>query len=292
MSNTNTAAVPDAAPPVETSTVPTVDLDTADFSSYDDDIAPEGVTDQSAGGEANDATPADPVADPKGDTPAENSPPTETEPTEPEKAEEPAEPAKDEESTSAKEAAPPADDKTATDRQAAIQQFQADYGAFQKKLADGNFDPIDDGTAAFKTLAKGLELLNEELGSVRQQHVQQQQQTSAQKFWGDFEAKHPHIGAKQGQQLFQAEVDTWAKRGFKGEALRAAATGAWERRIEAMKTAPAPAKAPIKAPPVTKGAARVTPSGTGTTPPKPSNRSLDERIEAGEYGNLRNELDL
>ncbi len=283
MSNATTPVLD--APPAEaipdTDINQPIDLDTADFSQEPEAPEPEAVEAEAAEGEPTESAEAQ---EPATDTPPATEPKAEPEPAQ---AEEPAKP----EEPPADEPAAPQDDKATTDRQAAIQQFQTDYATLQKKITDGTFDAIDDGAEAFKTLAKGLELLNNEIGAVRQQHAQQQQQTAAQRFWADFEAQHPHIGAKQGQELFQAEVNALSKRGFKGEALQAAATVAWERRIEGMKAAPPATKTPIKSPPVSKGGARVTPSAS-TTPPKPKPRSIDDAIEAGEYGSLREELGL
>lgn len=168
-------------------------------------------------------------------------------------------------------------------------QFAADMSEIQDKIAKGTYDPIDDGAKAIKAILGGFKAITDLQGTITQQVQAQQQTVATENFWGDYGRTNPDIGAETGRKVFAEEVTRLSGKGFSGEALRGAATVAFENRIEHIKAAKkSPAAAPITTPSktVNKGAARITPAGTSGTVPPPKAKTIDEKLEAGEYGNI------
>lgn len=190
--------------------------------------------------------------------------------------------------------APPADTEAVRQAQIAAaqayQQFRTNLTAAREKLADpAKFDAIDDAPAVLKTLADGLDLLDKGLTDLHREQATVKQEQAAAAFWGDFASKNPTVGADRARQLWDAEVKRYAQRGLSGEALAAAATGAWEAKMEVLKGAGKPAAAKPSAPAINRGGARITPKAAGAAPvkpPKPRAATVDEKLEAGKYGNL------
>lgn len=87
------------------------------------------------------------------------------------------------------------------------------------------------------------------------------------------------------QQIWNAEVATLSKKGYAGEALRGAASLAFEQRVAAARKAPTPAPAtaakalpPKLAPTVTPQGGRVLPAANRHTPPAPAKKTAAEVV--------------
>lgn len=145
------------------------------------------------------------------------------------------------------------------------------------------FDP-DQSKKLLKTLASTIKSQQD----VIEQSRAVTQAAQVEKYWADYAAQNPDVGAT-GRKLWDEAIAKHKQRGLTGPSLQAAAEAEWEIRVEQAKGA-AKARAakvePVKPQPkVTPGAARVTPQATRTKPPY-TPKTAEEKLMAGQYGDL------
>jgi hypothetical protein len=193
---------------------------------------------------------------------------------------------------SAQSAQPSAEDQERiAANQERIRKWMADLADIETKLgrpddAKDSYDPLEDGPKAMRVLLEGFNAMRARVAEMSRQSAQVHQQTEAEKYWTSYARENPEVGAR-ARDLWQEAVNSASRDGLRGEALHAVATERWKTRVQAIKAqtkAKAPAKAPAK--PVTQNGARITPTPAPTRPPARRSLSIEDRIDAGEYGNL------
>jgi hypothetical protein len=142
------------------------------------------------------------------------------------------------------------------------------------------FDPIEDSPKVIKALMGKVRELEAKANEAHQFTQQQQARNAEDQYWSGFEKSNPGITRDQGSKLFQEQVRELEKQGYRGEALRGAATVAWQFKIDAMKKTASttttekkpvtPIHTPVQVRQVGKSKPTPEQESTPTTPVKPS----------------------
>lgn len=218
------------------------------------------------------------------------------------------------------EAAPVQDPKAAARAQAdavAYTKWEQDFGTIEAKLADKNFDPIDDGPAAVSALAAGFKFVKQAIGELHAGQEQLRQERATERFWENWGRQNPAVGVDKGRKAFEEEFGAALKKHGDPRVATAVAEERWANRMKiaagvAKGKAPAariarpaaavaaaagakgaapivkkPPATPAGKPPtpITQGGGRVLPPASVKAPPTRP-KTFAEKRDTGAYGSF------
>lgn len=175
-----------------------------------------------------------------------------------------------------------------TRHQTAEQQLAQFVAELEKQGVE--YDPFTHGPKFMKLMMDYAKALKEQVQAAEQRAAKAEGISQVESFWQGWARENPTVGTR-GRTMFDEELSKAVKTYGKGEAAHAVATEKWKARIELVKakartaTPTASSARPVKTPPVTKGGAQLTPQSKHRVP-KPAAKSIDDKLDAGDYGNL------
>ena len=157
---------------------------------------------------------------------------------------------------------------------AEFRELVTEFSTLSTDLEKDDFDVLEKGPSAMKTLSKALLHLDRKLDAISQQAAVATTKVSEAEGWVKWGRDNPTVGAEKGRTTFEAAVAEAERMvgGQSRDAVFGAAKVIFSQKVQAMKKPAAPAKtvAPKPVAPVTRTGGQVAPKGTARPPaPKP-----------------------